>query len=100
MSLQALYDLALGKPALRQRFIAARIKAAWDVLNEAPETESHTARRTWALAVLDAPEDGAVDREYRRFLANPTIQTTGENSTDSDVQFVVNSNVTTWATAV
>jgi glyoxylate utilization-related uncharacterized protein len=99
MSLQSLYDLALGAPALRQRFVAARIKAAWDVLNEDAGTPSHTARREWAETVLAAPLAG-VDREYLLFLANPTVQAGGNNATDNDIQFVVNGNVTAWATAV
>jgi hypothetical protein len=89
-------NLVVGTPELQQRFKAARIKAAWDVLNEAPETENHVNRLEWAVSViLDYEIDS--QSEYNRFLANTTIQTNGSGSSDNDIIFVVNSLINTFA---
>lgn len=91
-TLQNIHDLAFGGAQLRQRFLAARLKAAWDVLNEDAQAPNHAARLAWAEKVLANPEADA-QREYLRFLSNTTIQAWGGASTDNDVQFVVNSFV-------
>jgi hypothetical protein len=35
--------------------------------------------------------------EYARFLSNATIQSSGNSSSDNDIQFVVNGMVNSWA---
>jgi hypothetical protein len=97
-TLQQIYDLALGAPALRQRMAAARLKAAWDIRNEAANTPSHAERLAWANAVLADPLVN-LDREYRIFLSNVTVRAAGNAATDNDIEFVVGSFVTAWATA-
>ena len=95
-TLMEINNLVVGTPELQQRFKAARIKAAWDVLNEAPETENHVNRLEWAVSViLDYEIDS--QSEYNRFLANTTIQTNGSGSSDNDIIFVVNSLINTFA---
>ena len=95
-TLMEIYSLVHGAPELEQRFQAARIKAAWDILNESPSTTGHTERLVWAEAILDDVSTDA-EEEYTRFLSNATIQSSGTSSTDNDILFVVNSWVNTWA---
>jgi hypothetical protein len=47
-TLTQIYSLVEGYPDLKQRFLAARLKAAWDILNEAVNTENHANRLIWA----------------------------------------------------
>lgn len=91
-----LYDLVNSKPQLFQRFLAARMKTSWDVLNEDPATTSHAARVAWANKIVGNFTANA-DEEYRRFLSNATIQTAGENSTDNDILFVVSTFLNVYA---
>jgi len=95
-NLVEIHSLLVGAPQLQQRFIAARVKASWDILNESADTDGHTERLAWAEKILD---DSSADLtpEYNRFLSNTTIQANGTDSTDNDIQFVVNSFVNTWA---
>ena len=65
--------------------------AAVDVLNELPVV---AARRTWATKALKGPQDSDVLRRVSiRCSANASIGAAGEQATDSDIQFVVNSLV-------
>lgn len=95
-TLKELNDLVVGSPTLEQRFKAARIKAAWDVTNESVETEHHTERLVWATKIIDGYVTDQ-SKEYNRFLANATIQTSGNESADNDIVYVVNSLVNTYA---
>jgi hypothetical protein len=95
-TLQQIHNAVVGAPLLRQRFAAARLKAAWDVLNESAGTTNHAARLAWANKVI-ASYEADLDPEFRRFLSNATIQTSGNNASDNDVQFVVNSFLNTFA---
>jgi hypothetical protein len=96
MSLEQTYNLAFGAPVLRQRFIAARLKAAWDVRNEVGTTPNHANRRAWADSIL-ADAEARADREYLIFLSNPTIRANGAASPDGDIEFVVNSFLNEYA---
>lgn len=96
-TLMEIDGLVLGAPTLFQRFRAARLKAAWDIMNEDPGTTNHADRVTWANSIIADYESSDVQSEYRLFLSNTTIQTSGISSTDNDIQFVVNSFVDTWA---
>lgn len=91
-----IHNAVMGAPLLRQRFSAARLQAAWDILNESAATPSHAARLAWANKII-TDYDADLDAEYRRFLSNATIQSAA-NPTDNDIQFVVNSFVNAWAT--
>lgn len=96
MALIDIHSLIVGKPELYQRFLAARVEACWNVLNEDPGTTNHADRLAWSESILDDYEDHA-QREWTRFLSNTTIQTSGSASTDNDIQFVVNSMLNDWA---
>lgn len=96
MALADIHNLINGAPELRQRFQAARVEAAWDVLNESAGTANHANRLAWAESILDDYSAHA-QREYTRFLSNSTIQTSGSASTDNDIQFVVSSQLDSWA---
>ena len=90
-----IHALVSGSPELEQRFLSARLKAAWDIINEAPETQNHQARLAWANKIIsNYTEDKS--KEYNRFLSNTTIQTNGSTSSDSDIQYVVNSLIETY----
>lgn len=68
--------------------------AAVDVLNEDAGTTNHTARATWAGKALKGPQDSDVLRRVSiRCSANASIGAAGEQASDSDIQFVVNSLV-------
>jgi hypothetical protein len=95
-TLSQIYALMAGAPDLEQRFIAARVKASWDVLNEDGGTTNHTNRLAWAKATLDDPT-ARKSKEYLRFLSNATIQTSGVSSSDGDIQYVVNGMLDGWA---
>lgn len=90
-------ELVLGVPVLFQRFRAARIKATWDVINEDEQTAHHADRLVWANGIIDDYSGGDINQEYRLFLSNATIQSSGDLSSDNDIQYVVNSYVNTWA---
>lgn len=97
-TLADLHALISGAPELQQRFQASRLRAAWNVLNEDPATASHTARIAWANKVV-ANYGADLDKEYRRFLSNPTVQASGNGSTDNDIDFVVASFLNIFAGA-
>ena len=63
--------------------------AASQVLAEAPSTPNHVARFAWAQTALLSPE--AVGEQMGwAILSNATVQEAGEDATDNDIQFVVN----------
>lgn len=95
-TLNEVHQLVNGSPDLRQRFLAARVEACWDVAEESPSTTNHANRLSWAESILD-DYNAHSQREYTRFLANATIQTNGNSSTDNDIQYVVNESVDSWA---
>jgi hypothetical protein len=96
MQLQALDDFVINSSGLESRFRAARLQAAWDITNESPNETNHAQRAAWAEKIIETYE-GDLDKEFRRFLANPTIQASGDLSTDGDIQYVVNTLVDTFA---
>lgn len=98
-TLTQLYDLVNGKPQLFQRFLAARMKTSWDVLNEATTTPNHTARTAWANKIV-ANFTADADSEYRRFLSNTTIQSLGDAATDNDILFTISSMLDSFASFV
>jgi hypothetical protein len=95
-TLEQLDALIVGNPLLRQRFRAARIKAAWNVVNESAATANHAARLTWANKILDDYE-ADLDEEYRWLCSNATIQSNPAATTDNDLEFVVATFLNQWA---
>lgn len=81
---------------LKNRVASAIAKAAQDVLNEDPGTTNHANRVIWAnSALLDARS--VAERMMWGVVGNATIQTSGEASTDNDIQFVINGLIDTFA---
>jgi hypothetical protein len=95
-TLTELDALIVGCSLLRQRFRAARLKAAWDVINEAETTQHHTERLAWANKIV-GDYDKDLDKEYRWACSNAVIQSSGDASTDSDINSVVSGFVNAWA---
>jgi hypothetical protein len=87
-TLQQIYNVAFGAPELRQRFVAARLKAAWFVRNESNQTANHANRISWANGLLNDPMR-RLDQEYMLFLSNSTIQAAGNAAPDGDIEYVV-----------
>lgn len=90
-----IYDLRNSHP-LKHRTVVAVAKAAQDVLNEDPETANHAARAVWAHAALLNAEAKAKEMLWG-VCGNATIQSSGINSTDGDIQYVVNGLINTFA---
>lgn len=98
MALLDIYNLAVsGGEGLKERVGGACLKAAYDIVNEDPVTANHANRMIWAQEVLQNFMTKA-NQMYLTVLANATIQASGTNSTDNDIQFVVNSLINQFAT--
>jgi hypothetical protein len=95
-TLTELDALIVGCSLLRQRFRAARLKAAWSVLNESGSTQHHTERLVWANKIVGDYEKD-LDKEYRWACSNATIQSSGDASTDDDINSAVSGFINTWA---
>jgi hypothetical protein len=95
-TLEQLDALIVGNPLLRQRFRAARIKAAWYVVNEDAQTAYHAARLVWANKII-ANYEADLDAEYRWMCSNATIQADASASPDNDLEFVTASFINQWA---
>jgi hypothetical protein len=95
-TLEQLDALIVGNPLLRQRFRAARIKAAWNVVNEDAQTAHHAARLVWANKIL-ANYETDLDVEYRWFCSNATVQASPNTTTDNDLDYVVATFLNQWA---
>lgn len=78
--------------SLRKQVAVALHKAAVDILNESAATEDHAQRMAWARRALADPV-GWAERSIWKVLENATIQAEPAAATDNDVQFVVNSIV-------
>ncbi len=86
------WNNSIENATLRNRAAAAAMNAARDVLNEAVDTPNHPARVKWAASVFQ--DINAAGRDMVGFLAaNAAIVSVGNNATDNDVQFVVNSSI-------
>lgn len=101
-TLLQIYNILYGddyRPLLN-RTISAVLNAANAIVNEDPGTANHANRLAWAQAAL-ASRDGltaATDEMFVGVCSNATIQMTGNDATDNDIQFVVNSLVNSYAT--
>jgi len=103
MSLVSIYNCwAAQSGTLRAKFIAACLKAAYDIVNEDGGTTNHANRLTWANAILNgtvaAVEDKAAQHLRYAMASNATLQSACEAATDNDVIFIVNSQINTFAT--
>lgn len=98
-NLKQIDSLIIGNPELRQKFRAARIKAAWSVVNESPSTSNHVERRGWASKII-ANYEADLDLEYRWLCSNATIQANPDAATDADIDYVVSAFLNQWAGVV
>lgn len=95
-NLKEIDSLIIGNPELRQKFRAARIKAAWAVVNESTSTEHNVLRKAWADKII-ASYEADLDLEYRWLCSNATIQANPDEATDSDIEYVVAGFINEWA---
>jgi len=92
-------DLFVNGNVLKKRILGACLQAAWDIRNEDAGTDNHANRLTWANAVLSGVDEArsCADDLVGLVWSNPTIQTSLDESTDNDVQFVVDGFINTVA---
>lgn len=103
MALVDIYNAWRGESGvLRKKFIGACLKAAFDILNENPGTGNHANRLIWAQSIVAGTvaevEEKALQHLRYAAASNATIQSAGDDSTDNDVQYVVNSQIDIFAT--
>lgn len=89
------YNIAVNAN-FRNRIAAAVAKAAFDVLNEDPGTTYHAERLVWAKDTLKDPVT-TTDQMVWTVVQDTTIQSHGLDSTDGEIQNVVNSNINNFA---
>ena len=95
MSLISVYNLRTNAE-FKARVASAVAKAAFDILNESGSTEYHAERVVWAKASM-ADAETVAEQMLWTVVQNATIQSSGLDSTDNDIQFVVNSNINNFA---
>ena len=103
MALVDIYNCWAGQSGLlKAKFIGACLVAAYAIVNEDGGAENHANRLTWANAVLNGTisEVEAKAMQHLRYAiaSNATLQSAGDAATDNDVQFIVNSQINTFAT--
>ena len=80
--------------SLRQRMIGALLKAAINIINEDEGTTNHSKRLKWAVSIVNAADLAPFVNVMMGVLAqNATVQTKGNATTDSDIEYVVNSEI-------
>jgi hypothetical protein len=94
-----IYYLMHSDGDLWRRVEVAAFRAACDIINEATTTPNHTNRIIWAKQVLADPAAKAAEMKYA-VLQNATVRAAGNNAADSDVQYVVNSVIDSFAIGV
>lgn len=96
MTFLEIYDKKSQSETMKARVEVAISNAAIAVLNEDPATENNADRVIWASDAL-ANTKGMTERMLWGVWGNSTIQTSGDASTDNDIQFVVNGLVNTYS---
>jgi trehalose-6-phosphatase len=92
-----IYYLMHSDGDLWRRVEVAAFRTACDIINEDTATPNHTNRVIWAKQALANPAAKAAEMKYA-VLQNATIMAAGNDATDNDVQFVVNSVIDSFAT--
>lgn len=82
---------AVTDAAFQGRCLVAMWKAAQDIAAEAPSMPNHQARIDWAVRVLQDKANITPRQLAMQVLRNATIAGNPSASTDSDLQFQVNS---------
>ena len=88
---------------LRKQVATACQKAAADIFNEATNATNHANRISWARRVLLTGITGPMamaENMIWKVLENAVIQASPATAVDSDVQFVVNSLIDTFANGI
>jgi hypothetical protein len=95
-TLATIQTFVLGNPGLQQRFQAARLQAAWNVLAEPGTTTNHANRLVWAKKVMN---DYAADLslEYNWYLSDANVQALGNSVSDAQMVSGVSALVDAWA---
>jgi len=78
------------------KIAGACLQASKDIDNESPTTDNHGNRATWASSIRQNPKTKAQEM-LCDVLKNATIAADVDNATDSDIQFVVNGLIDTYA---
>ena len=91
------WNLRYTSSNLKCRAAVAVAKAAQDILNEDAGTTNHANRLIWAKQTL-LDSMAKAEQMMWPLVSNATIAAAGESATDSDIQFVVNSNIDAFAT--
>jgi hypothetical protein len=89
MTYLEIFALRFNSNDLKNRVAVAASIAANDITNEDPETANHAARLVWANATL-ANAQAVAEQAMWGICHNATIQTSGDASTDADIQFAFN----------
>lgn len=98
-SYRDLYNLWQMGGELQARFEVACIIAAGQILNEDQLTPYHAERVAWANQVLKDDSGTMARKMLRRAISNnASLQEMGQAVSDSDIQFIVNSNINLIAT--
>lgn len=93
------FDL-INNGQFRNRLQMALWIAASDVLKEAANTTNHSNRLEWAKDALQHVSDATEMQAVAvRATTNASIGANGNDSTDGDIQFVVNSLIDELANA-
>lgn len=95
-TLSGIYELRYNTLDLKKRVVAAIATASRDVLNESAGTSNHANRMTWARNSLNNAHNAAEEMMWG-VVGNATIQSSGNASTDNDIQFVVNGLIDSFA---
>lgn len=96
MALKELYQAYVGESDFWKQVAGACMTAARDIENEDPGTVNHANRLLW-MAEVDGNAKGAAREMLVEVLKNPTIAADVDGALDTDVQFVVNSLIDTYA---
>jgi hypothetical protein len=90
------YNLRYESANLLNRTTVAVAKAAYDILNEDPGYTNHANRVIWARQALGDTKSKAEQMMWG-VVTNATIAAAGDDATDNDIQFVVNSYIDSFA---
>lgn len=94
-TLATIQTFAIGNPALKQRFQAGRLQNAWNITTESVGTTNHAPRLVWAKKIFENL-NADVDYEYNWWLANSTVQTSGDAITDAQIVSTIAALVDSW----
>lgn len=95
-TLAQIQTFAVGNPQLKQRFQAARLQNAWNIMAEDSGVVGHAQRVVWAKKIF-AGYDTDLDVEYLHYLMDANVQASGNNVTDAQMVTGAAALVNAWA---